>query len=248
MAQKLDPEFLKDAKREDKRQNAGAAKLNGNAPGTASAPPPPEPEATAQNSAEPGAEQTPPPLPPPVPPSPEDQGKEEFKKQFDEFFKGNPFISGTIAVELVDDLKANLLLIYAQKQGVNTITKDMLATSPNVKKLTAFLVDHAIKNKLFDWLEKHPILGALGVLGISAGSSLLMIEMLRKGQTDAEKAKAQNEKLQKEIEILKKKNQEKNRAEAETVTPESETTNQEPEQAPGPKAETNEIREFIDAV
>lgn len=265
MAIKPGKEFLDDARKEHTRQHNGAKKLKAE-----TAAPAPEPEAPKQEAGTPspeteqpkqesaGSSATPPPTPQPE--SVPDPEKEAFKQKFDEFFKGNPMISGKVGVELVDDLKANLLMVYAHSKGVTTITKEMLKMDGNAKELCAFLVDYAIKNKIFGFFEKYPLAGALVVMLISAGGSFLMVQMLANTQTEAQKQKDKNHKLQAEIEALKKKGQEKRRTEATTVEPEKETVNnsapeQEPEQAqePEPEAEVfditgNDTRELISSV
>lgn len=122
--------------------------------------------------------------------------KDEFKEKFDAYFKGaGSIVTGSAIVGIVDDLKANLLLIYAKKKGVD-LPKDAFKLDKNSAELCGFLVDYAVKNSLFDWVKKHPIISAAGVVGISALTSYVFIEALGKGEKEKEDLKKRNEDLE----------------------------------------------------
>lgn len=131
--------------------------------------------------------------------------KDEFEEKFNEYFKGmDSIIAGNVVVEMVDDLKSNLLLIYAKKQGVD-IPKEALKMAPKAKEFTAFLVDHAIKNNLFSLIKKYPLVGAVGVVALSAGSTFLMINAMKKQGDEVDQLKkemAQRDQKEKEMSDL----------------------------------------------
>ncbi len=218
MAGKLDPDFVNDAREENRKQSAGAQSHKNNGAvvttpvtGNQSKDPAPDPDkkpgADKQTGTENQAGQT----------QNGEAGQsagtqaagpavgaqqDEFKEKFDEYFKGSP-ITGTVVTEFVDDLKCNLLMIYAKKNGLD-MTKDMFAMNAKSKELTAFLVDYGVQNKLFEWIKKYPLLAAGCVVGISACSSWLMVEMMKKGKDETEAAKKENQALKDELEALKR--------------------------------------------
>lgn len=113
----------------------------------------------------------------------------EFKEKFEEYFKGmDGLIGGEVIAGIVDDLKANFLFIHAKKNGVD-LPKSAFLMDEKTKKFAAFLIDHALKNKLFTVIEKYPILAAVGVIGLSGVSSYLMVEMFKKGNKETEEMK-----------------------------------------------------------
>lgn len=126
------------------------------------------------------------------------QQKDEFEEKFNEFFKNNPLIAGNTAVNLVDDLKSNFFMVYAKKQGVE-MPKEAFQMDAKTKEFTAFLVDQGLKGKIFEYVKKYPIVAALGVFGLSAGTTFLMIKMLASEKNEkeemAEKIKALEKKL-----------------------------------------------------
>lgn len=157
------------------------------------------------------------------------QPKDEFQEKFDQFFKDNPLIAGNTAVNLVDDLKANFFMVYAKKQGVE-MPKEAFAMDAKTKEFMAFLVDHAIKGKMFEWVKKYPLVAALGVFGLSSGTTFLMIKMLAS-------EKNEKEEMSEKIKALEKKLWEQKKAsatEAEVVKEDSEV-----------KEETDNVKEFI---
>lgn len=213
MAKKLDPEFLIDTRKENRKQGAGASAESSTSENTQK----PEPSAdlgsgsskadpekkepenkksseqSSGSSAGQGAEI----------PNPEPEVKDNFKEKFDEYFKGmDGLIGGEIAVNIVDDLKSSALLMYARKNGIDKITKADLAMDEKSKKFAAFLVDHAMKNNLFEILKKYPLLSALGVIVISGGSTFLMLQMLK--NTNAEAAAKEKEYQKRERESAEK--------------------------------------------
>jgi len=124
----------------------------------------------------------------------------EFKQKFDEYFKGaGSMIAGETVVGIIDDFKTNLLWMYAKKNNLD-IPKSALQLDPKAKQFASFLVDHGIKNKAFGWVEKNPLLAATAVVGIGGLSSYFMIEMLKKGNTETEKLRKENERLKAEAE------------------------------------------------
>lgn len=124
----------------------------------------------------------------------------DFREKFDEYFKGQgSIIAGQTVIGFIDDFKTKLLWLYAKKNGID-IPQEALQMEPKSKEFAGFLVDYAIKNKLFGWVEKNPLISAVGVVAISGVSSYLMIEMLKKGNSEVEKLKAENEKLKKQAE------------------------------------------------
>lgn len=207
MAKKMDDEFLKDSRAENKKQ-APKNEQGETIPNTET--PNSEEKIFAANT-EPNNNQG------ANTQAPEQEKiNSEFREKFDEYFKGaGSMIAGASIVEMIDDLKSNLLFIYAKKQGVD-VPKEALKMDSKSKELTAFLVDYAIKNKLFSVIEKYPLLGAVGVIGISSASSFLFIKMMAQGKTE-------NQKLKEEIEALKKKRTAEARENAEEITPENET-------------------------
>ncbi len=154
----------------------------------------------------------------------------EFEEKFNEFFKNNPLIAGTTAVNLVDDLKANFFMVYAKKNGVD-MPKEAFAMDAKTKEFTAFLVDHAIKGKMFDWVKKYPLVAALGVFGLSAGTTFLMIKMLAS-------EKNEKEEMAEKIKVLERKLWEEKKAKAETVEPIVEEK----------KSEESNVKEFINSI
>lgn len=158
--------------------------------------------------------------PPPQGPDPA-VGSDDFKEKFDEYFKGvGSIIAGSALVELIDDFKTKALYIYAKKQKVD-IPMEALKMDPKSKEFTSFLVDYAIKNKLFGWIQKYPLIAATGVMAISGASTFMLIEMMKSG-------KDENEALKKEVADLKRRASDKAREEAEEV--EAEESGQEGKQ------------------
>lgn len=130
--------------------------------------------------------------------------KDDFKEKYEEYFKGiGSTIAGSVVVNMVDDLKTNLLYIHAKKQGVD-IPKEALQMDEKAKTFAAFLVDYGIKNKMFDLIKKHPLLAAGGVVAISGLTTYLMVEMMKTKTDD-------NAKLKAEVELLKSQLNEKNK-------------------------------------
>lgn len=130
--------------------------------------------------------------------------RDEFKEKFDEYFKGiDNMIAGQTVVNIVDDLKANFLMIHAKKRGLD-MDKKLFLMDPKAKEFCAFLVDHSIKGKIFEWVKKYPVIGAAGVLGISAASSYMLIEAMGKSKDEAESNKRKAEQAEEEIENLKR--------------------------------------------
>jgi hypothetical protein len=140
---------------------------------------------------------------------------EEFKKKFEEYFKGSA-ISGTVAVDMVDGLKAQFLWIYAKKCKVD-LPQDAFRMDPKSRELAIFLADYAIKNKLLDIIKKNPLITAVGILGISAGTSYLMIEMLKKGNNEASEAKAEADRLRAELKEYQDRERQKRHEGAQVV-------------------------------
>lgn len=202
MATKIDSEFIKDAKKERK---SNAPKLESNEGETPTNPSPEVKTETQQQenpnlhngsgAAEAQNSQTQQTVEPPQ--------NSEFKEKFDDYFKGaGSIIAGETVVNMIDDFKSKLLFIYAKKCKVE-IPIEALQMDEKGKQFAAFLVDHAIKNKLFGWVEKNPLLAATGVVAISGVSTYLMIEMLKKSNSEAENQKKENDILKKQIEALK---------------------------------------------
>lgn len=134
---------------------------------------------------------------------PEPQNTNEFKEKFEEYFKGmDGLIGGELIAGFVDGLKADFLFIHAKKNGVD-LPKEAFLMDEKSKKFTVFLIDHAIKNKLFGVLEKYPLLAASGVIALSGLASYGMIQMLSKGKKETEDLKKQNEKMKTELERFK---------------------------------------------
>lgn len=202
MAKKLDNDFLADSKKENrnesrkfqtnKSEEAEPAAVDFTSQGEATEPL----TASNTNTANTNNSFT---IPPPQEPE-----KDLFKERFDEYFKGmDGMIGGQIAVNLVDDLKASFLLMYAKKQGIE-IEKSALLMDDKTKNFAAFLVDHAIKNNFFDIIKKYPILAALGVIVISGGSTFLMLQMLKGMKTESKQKDDEISQLKKDIEALQK--------------------------------------------
>lgn len=127
----------------------------------------------------------------------------EFKEKFEEYFKGaGSIIAGSAITELVDDFKTKLLFIYAKKQGVD-LPVESLKMDAKSKEFCSFLIDYAIKNKLFGFIEKYPLVAAGGVVAISGLSSFLFVEMMKKSTEKAKQAEKENEILKTELKKYK---------------------------------------------
>jgi hypothetical protein len=210
MAKKIDEEFIKDTRKEKTSFNKKNDILETENPESLfndhTPPPAPDQNENLQNgtTAAENAERIEATQPPPV--------NSEFKEKFDEYFKGSAsLIAGETVVNMVDDLKTNLLFIYAKKNGVD-LPKEAFKMDEKAKTFAAFLVDHGLKNKMFTIVEKYPIASALGVIGISGVSTYLMIEMLKKDKKEAEKMQRENEQMRKKIAEMEAQN-------AVTITP-----------------------------
>ncbi len=130
----------------------------------------------------------------------------EFKQKFEEYFKGaGSIVAGSTIVEMMDDLKTNFFYIYAKKNGVD-IPREGLKMDPKTKEFSAFLIDHAIKNKLFGWIEKYPLAAAGGVMLLSTGTTYLFIEMMKKTNAESEAMKMELENLRKQKQEWERKN------------------------------------------
>lgn len=200
MAKKFDPELVADTRTENKKYvSKNPVSAPGNDPVIT-----PDPVVSDEPIINASEEKTNSTAGAFVAPEPE---KDEFQERFDEYFKGaGKMIAGATVVELVDDLKANLLWIYAKKSGVD-VPKDALKMDAKSKELAAFCVDYAVKNKLFDFLKKYPLVAAGGIVAVSGVTSFLFIQML-KGANDEKK------KMQDEIDKLKKERSQSNREKA----------------------------------
>lgn len=212
MAKKIDDELLDDLRQENKNYHKNGGNHNTSVNSEKKLDPPPPPQSPPPLGEEKYKEEnkntssaTDPNINNETPP------KDEFQEKFDEFFKNNPLIAGTTAVNLVDDLKTNFFMVYAKKNGVD-MPKEAFAMDAKTKEFTAFLVDHAIKGKMFEWIKKYPLVAALGVFGLSAGTTFLMIKMLAAEKNDKEEMAAK-------IKDLEKKLWEERKAKAETVDP-----------------------------
>lgn len=197
MAKKFDDELLDDARKENKKfhqngsgggsdvktdtQNSGT---DDQSQGNAGEDKKTDPKNTGSESSHSN--------PPPPPP------KDEFQEKFDEYFKGmENIIAGRAITEIADDFKTKMLYVYAKKHKVD-IPMDVLRMDEKSKMFCAFLIDHAIKNKMLDWIKKYPLIAAAGVVAVSGASSFLLIQMMKQKDDD-------NENLRKENEDLKKK-------------------------------------------
>ncbi len=219
MAKKLDQEFIKDSRAENQKfrrgvQN-GTSPLNDTKAPEQGAPeenqgtPPGAEESGKQSEAnagqqshEAGNSEQSQSFHNPPPPPPE---KNEFKEKFEDYFKGiGKSITGEVVVNMVDDLKSNLLMIYAKKQGLD-IEKEKFKMDKKSHDFAVFLVDHGLKNKLLDFLEKRPLLAAGGVIALSAGSSFAMIELLKTMKSGEKKQEEENARLRKQIAEMKRK-------------------------------------------
>lgn len=132
--------------------------------------------------------------PPPI----QEPVRDEFQERYDEYFKKvGGVIAGDMVVNFIDDLKTNFLYLYAKKNGID-VGKDALKMDEKSRGFAAFLVDEAVKNNLFTWIKKYPLIAGLGVIVISGGSTFLMLQMLKKSTDESKKKDELIEKLQKE--------------------------------------------------
>lgn len=128
-----------------------------------------------------------------------DSSQGEFKAQFDEYFKGSEsIIAGEAITGMIDDLKANFLLVYAKKQGVD-MSKSAFLMDEKSKKFSSFLIDYAIKHKLVGIIEKYPLMAAGGVIALSGLTSYLFVTAMGNQKKETEDLKKKNADLEEKL-------------------------------------------------
>lgn len=179
MAKNLDKEFLSDAKTEHKTQTKNTEQseqentfTNASANENTNANPSSRSENTEQQA-------------PTVFNTETNKEKEELKEKFESFSKDLNFLTGAAVTEIVDDFKTKLLWLYAKKKGVE-VPQEALKMDGKAKEFCSVLVDYALKNKLFSYIEKYPLIAAAGVVALTAGTSYIFIETMANANEEKE--------------------------------------------------------------